>query len=145
MGFARHLLASLRRNLALANPLTNGARRDSSSQDEEALLRGTGGYDADSGKGGLAPSRIYVDAALQRLLSSRFLRRFPFVLRVIDALIFGANVTLGFLNMLVVMSYNPGIMMAIVTGEVLGVLLLESPGGVDVAYGELEVRDVCCH
>jgi hypothetical protein len=34
----------------------------------------------------------------------------------VDVLLFGFGHTLAFLNMLIVMTYNPGLMMAIVTG-----------------------------
>ena len=37
--------------------------------------------------------------------------------------VFGAGHTLAFMNMLVVMTYNPGLMMAVVSGEGVGMMM----------------------
>ena len=41
---------------------------------------------------------------------------------VADTLLYAAAVLMGFLNMLVVMTYNPGLLVAVVMGEVIGLL-----------------------
>lgn len=64
-----------------------------------------------------------------RLVGCGCLQRHYWLLRLIDVLFFCAVATLGYLNMLVVMTYNPGLMMAIVIGEGLGAMLLEPVGG----------------
>lgn len=60
------------------------------------------------------------------------LRRSPFFLRLADLFLYGAMATVAFLNMLVVMAYNPGLFMAVVAGEILGVLISEPLGGLSM-------------
>lgn len=66
---------------------------------------------------------------LQSLLSFSLLRRSPTALRLADAAVFAAAAIVGFMNMLIVMAFNPGLMFAIVAGETLGVLTVEPLGG----------------
>ena len=47
--------------------------------------------------------------------------------RVNDVFLFGVQHTAAFLNMLVAMTYNPGLLMAVIVGEMAGVALLEPP------------------
>lgn len=62
-------------------------------------------------------------------------------------LLFGAGHTLAFLNMLVVMTFNPGLMMAVVGGEMLGVALFESmPAALSAAAaGGAAAAELDCH
>lgn len=123
MGLGRHILAFLRKEVAAANA---NVVDDGTSED-------------------LLPAKQTRLTWIRRRLTVRFLQKYPIALKLVDALIFGANATLGFLNMLVVMTYNPGIMMAVVLGEVIGVLMLENPGGAAAAGLEVEQRDLACH
>lgn len=62
-------------------------------------------------------------------------------------LLFGASHMLAFLNMLVVMTYNPGFLMAVVGGEMAGVALFESmPAALSTAAaGGAAAGDLDCH
>lgn len=46
----------------------------------------------------------------------------PLLAAAVDALLYAAAVLMGFLNMLVVMTYNPGLLAAVVIGEVAGLV-----------------------
>ena len=46
---------------------------------------------------------------------------------LVDVFVFGCQHTLAFMNMLVIMTYNPGLMMGVVAGEMLGVAVFEPP------------------
>lgn len=83
----------------------------------------------------------------QSWLVCGFLRRNYWALRLLDALIFGCVSTIGFLNMLVVMAFNPGLMMAIVGGEMLGVLTVEPLAGLQAGepLSVSEIRGTGCH
>ena len=63
----------------------------------------------------------------RRWLAVAALRRSALLLRLLDALVFCAGSGLGYLNMLVTMTYNPYLLAALVAGEGSGVLLLEHP------------------
>jgi hypothetical protein len=67
--------------------------------------------------------------SFRRFVGCGLLQRHYWLLRLVDVLLFCATATMGYLNMLVVMTYNPGLMMAIVIGEGLGALLLDPIGG----------------
>lgn len=56
------------------------------------------------------------------LPKSRTIVASPLLATVVDALLYAAAVLMGFLNMLVVMTYNPGLLAAVVIGEVAGLL-----------------------
>lgn len=56
-----------------------------------------------------------------------FLANNYLALRVVDVLLFAAVAVVGFFNMLIVMTYNPGLFMAIVLGEMVGVFAFEPP------------------
>jgi copper chaperone CopZ len=108
MGFSRHFLSFLRRELALAN-LPRGKLR---------AFRGTH----------------------KRLCASRYLacglfQRSYALLKLVDALIFAAYSTLVLLNMLVVMTFNPYLMLGVVVGEMAGHVSVSSYGRCDCLEG----------
>lgn len=97
LGLLRHLLPALRVEVFLANtlPAASTALR-SVSGDGQSLLSDEGGL---RGK-----ARVFapLTARLRPYLAASALRRSPLLLRLADALIFGAGAALGFFNMLVV-------------------------------------------
>ena len=48
------------------------------------------------------------------------------LLLLLDPVLFAASLALSYVNMLVTMTYNPGLLVAVVVGETVGVLLLKS-------------------
>jgi hypothetical protein len=111
LGFARHALARLRNEVRLANAPRNGASKNAVNGDgaSTALLA--------AGQAPTSKSRFTVPFLQQSYLS----------LRILDMILFGIVATIGFFNMLIVMTYNPGLFVAIVAGEMLGVLFMEPP------------------
>lgn len=137
MGLFRHMIIVFRSELAIANysccPPIDGLLDDDDNNDTKTTSR------KGQNLGLVTPLRL--QGRLRRYLFSPFLQRNSVLYAFVDCVIFGCNATLGFLNMLVVMTYNPGMMMAVIVGEMLGVLLFEIPGG----CGDLETRDQSCH
>jgi len=136
MGFLRHLLIAFRHTLAEANsPILKRKKRDQLlNQDSD---------DTDERGDELNESFFSRDYFL-RLLSNSLLRRKQnrWVLRLIDGLIYFLTSSLGFLNMLVAMTYNPYLLVAIVLGETIGVILLEGPPSLQDA---VESSEASCH
>lgn len=132
-GFARHAIARLRADLVAANvgPATPARIVASGGGKTSALLADTDDGATHGINGGSSAAHGHVHS----YLTIGFLRRNYAALRLVDMLLFAVVATVGFLNMLLVMSYNPGIMMAIVAGEAIGVLALEPPGGLLHAVG----------
>jgi len=109
MGLARHLLPPLRQQLksrcarrtppatTVANPLNGGDATP---------------HAAAAWRAGRSDQRL--------LRAGSPTPRAQLLLAVGDTLLYAATVTLGFLNMLVVMTYNPGLLMAVVLGETAG-------------------------
>lgn len=176
MGFSRHLLIVFRQALATANSQssasgrmgkarlggsgaaagllidsnsnninnnnTNDSDDDDNNNSSSIINNGSSGNKNTQGNAG---GGLHV--RLQRALKFRFLQRTRWILVLADALLFAASATLGFLNMLITMTYNPGMLMAVVLGETIGVVTLENPGGLS-AFGvmnEAESRDQSCH
>lgn len=114
MGWLRHALGRLRVDLVKANsPAITCAAADGA---DSSLIGGNG----------ISRQKL---TWLQSLLSFSLLRRSTAALRLVDAAAFAAAAIVGFMNMLVVMAFNPGLMFAIVGGETLGVLTVEPLGG----------------
>lgn len=136
MGFLRHLLIAFRHTLAEANsPIPKRKKREQLlNQDSD---------DTDERVDELNESFFSRDYFL-RLLSNSLLRRKQnrWVLRLIDGLIYFLTSSLGFLNMLVAMTYNPYLLVAIVLGETIGVILLEGPPSLQDA---VESSEASCH
>jgi hypothetical protein len=160
MGFLRHVIIVLRQELAVANApgaalMMMGGGGGKGGAPGGQLSSSVGGGVSDGLLNGddyavrVPPAAVkaalpfFGQGHMRRHLASRFLQRHRWALALVDVVVFGANSTLGFLNMLIVMTYNPGLMMAVVAGEMVGVLLLEVPGG--GAMELLEGRDATCH
>ena len=97
------------------------------------------------------------------LPKSRTITASPLLLTVVDALLYAAAVLMGFLNMLVVMTYNPGLLFAVVIGEVAGLLTwsaasrskrsnalardgtARSPDPHGDGYADIEIGSSACH
>lgn len=128
MGFLRHLLALVRAEFALANSVY----KKDGKHDSLPLL---GGNDAQE------------EPFLRRALRVKAVANSPMLLRILDAFMFGVVAVLGFFNMLIAMTYNPALFIALIIGEMIGVITLEHPGGVIVpGCKEIEGgRDQCCH
>jgi Ctr copper transporter family len=114
MGLLRQLLLWIRTSLVSANSSY------AVSKDEDSLLQ------EDDEK----RSHEHESKSSSSFFKSSFLQKNRFALRLIDLILFASASTLSFLNMLVVMTYNPGLMMAIVLGETIGVGLLLPLGGI---------------
>jgi hypothetical protein len=75
--------------------------------------------------------------------------------RLSEVLLYVGLVTTGYMNMLIVMTYNPGLMMAVVIGEVCAycsVLAFDGHRGAvqnrslhEVDAGDIEVGGASCH
>ena len=140
MGCIRHIFIVFRQELAIGNfsccPPMDGLLDDENDDDN----KNTGTITRKGQNLGLV-TPLRLQGRLRKVLFSPFLQKHSILYAIIDMILFGINATLGFLNMLVVMTYNPGMMMAVVVGEMLGVLLFEIPGGV----GDMDSRDASCH
>lgn len=143
MGMLRHALGRLRADLVTANlqccssEEAPGHAYNASAVHKEALI--TNG-EKQQGAHGLT--------FFQRKLQTRVLQQNRWLLRLADALVFGAIVTVGFLNMLIVMAMNPGLMMSVVGGEMLGTLFFQPVGGVIGYTSSLRDGDLtqaACH
>lgn len=143
MGWLRHALARVRQDFAIANAF--GVRMPHDGVEASRALIGV-----DDSKGGDAVNAVAVGGRLTRfqaLVAVRALQRRPWLVRIIDVVVFGALAAVGFLNMLIVMSFNAGLLIAVVGGEMLGVLTLEPVGGMSagapLSAGETAGRS--CH
>jgi hypothetical protein len=129
MGWLRHALARLRQDVGIANRPCSQPHQ-SAEPGAPGLALPLSSYTADGSEGD--GERKSPRARLNRwqsLLACGYLRQHWWLLRLVDALLFGAVSVVGFLNMLIVMAFNPGLMMSIVGGEMLGVLTTEPMGG----------------
>ena len=135
MGFLRHVLIAFRHALAEANSLTPRKKKR-----EQLLNQDSDDNDDRGDDGNEKETRDY----LLRLLTNSLLRRKQnrWALRLIDGLIYFITSSLGFLNMLVAMTYNPYLLVSIVLGETIGVLLLEGPPNAQDAQ---ESSETSCH
>ena len=159
LGLARRALARLRTDFVAAAVLRGAAAAVAAPEEDEddgtaaslngaadkmLLLAGAGrrGGPATAGGGGgsalgpLLPSCSRRLAPLARVLP-------PALLRVTDALLFAAVATAGWLAMVLVMSMNAWLLVAVVAGEVTGTVLFEAPGG--GRSGGSVSRDGACH
>jgi hypothetical protein len=125
MGFSRQFLSALRRELAAANVVAKPRRP---AGGDERLLGSSEG----AGGGGAHWLRAWVHLGL--------LKRSPALLRTADAILFFCAMVLSYINMLVVMTYNPGLLLAIVAGETAGMLAL-TPMAAGTAEEE---EEACC-
>jgi Ctr copper transporter family len=155
-GWLRHAFARLRQDVAVANnlALTNGGKAKLSDAEIGGPSYGAVGAAAASAASPSSADNACADnclsnqsrarrlTKLQTWLVCGFLRRHYWALRLLDTFLFGCVSVIGFFNMLVVMAYNPGLMMAIVGGEMLGVLTVEPVGGLHAAD---TVSDGSCH
>lgn len=132
MGFGRQLFGTLRHEVVAAN-LPGKAKL--SSDGSSGLLDDISG------------SQKVANLWLRPYLSSAFLRQSPFALRSLDLLLFGASLVMSYLNMLVVMTYNPGLLMAMVMGEMAGIGVLQPIGGFQLLSAERQdvEEEACCH
>lgn len=100
LGLLRRLLPALRLELFLANALPAASLR----ADDQSLLAGEGAPRARAAQR-FAP----LSARARPYLAVGALRRSPLLLRIVDALVFGAASALGFVNMLVVCVVGGGL------------------------------------
>ncbi len=144
MGWLRHALARLRSDLVAANaPLPGAALGDAADASAGMPLRDAEGGPAGSAGGRRGPRLTRWQAAL----ACGALRRSHAALRAVDALVYAALATISFLNMLIAMTFNPGLLAAVVAGEVAGVLTLEPVGGLvrGEALSAAEAAGRGCH
>jgi len=129
MGWLRHALARLRQDVSIANrpgsPPQQGAELGAPGLDLPLSAYTAVGSEAD-GERKRPRARL---SRWQSLLACGYLKQHGWLMRLVDVLLFGAVSVVGFLNMLIVMAFNPGLMMAIIGGEMLGVLTMEPLGG----------------
>jgi hypothetical protein len=129
MGWLRHALARLRQDVSFANrpgSILHQAAEPGTPGVEIPLSTYTAvGSEED---GGRKRPRARLNR-WQSLLACSYLEQHGWLMRLVDVLLFGAVSVVGFLNMLIVMAFNPGLMMAVVGGEMLGVLTMEPLGG----------------
>jgi len=151
LGMSRRALLLLRAELAAANagapaPAPDdeddgagaGAGVGAGANDKPLLAHSRAGAGA---RGGLLFSalRRALPAALRprrSLLALAPLQRSPLALRLAVALTFALGSALGYLNMLVAMTFNPFLLAALVVGEAAGVLLLEPLPGAGAGAGD---------
>lgn len=132
MGVSRQLFSALRRELVAANHVAKPRRPAGGDERLLGLSEGAGG-------GGAHWLRAWVHVG--------FLKRSPPLLRCADALLYFCALVLSYLNMLVAMTYNPGLLLAIVAGETVGMVALTpvaAGGGGGAGGGEEEEEAACC-
>lgn len=131
MGLCRHLLAIVRQELGSANArnVKQSPKNSNASDAEQALMEGEGSAPAPAATIVRPPIRAFC----RRRLGCSLLQRHYLLLKLADAVVFAANAVLGFCNMLVAMSFNPGLLVCVVLGEVMGVLITEAAGSPSVA------------
>ena len=123
-GLARQFLLRLRKDLAETNLPAH------SSSKKEALLHDNG-LNGDPATRAPAAGHPTPLLCLRDRVRSPCLSRNPVVLRLLDTLLVAAAVALSVLNMLVAMTYNPGLLAAVVAGEAIGACALFPIGGSD--------------
>lgn len=121
MGWLRHAIGRLRGDLVAANAPLPGSEGCSTAS---TPLR-----DGEDGAATAPSPRRARLTRFQSALSCGLLRRSYTALRLADAAVYGLLAAVSLLNMLIAMSFNPGLFAAVVIGEVLGVLTLEPVGG----------------
>ena len=134
MGLFRHVLAWLRLEVRQANAA--GTANPTASRQPLAAGLNTDGDAASDFKDSRKPR-----SWTRRYLHCNAVASSPLLLTLVDALLFYPTTLLGFLNMLVAMTYNPGLLLTLVAGETVGVALLDGGRGSAEAAA---ASDPCC-
>ena len=134
MGLFRHVLAWLRLEVRQANAA--GTANPTASRQPLAAGLNTDGDAASDFKDSRKPR-----SWTRRYLHCNAVASSPLLLTLVDALVFYPTTLLGFLNMLVAMTYNPGLLLTLVAGETVGVALLDGGRGSAEAAA---ASDPCC-